>query len=86
MAVMCVITTFTSINLPQPDQLHVQLLIDVLMINTGYKFYSQVGYIYWNGTEIEMMVYLDCIHKLASIAFVVFIKNNLLPDTSGHYS
>ena len=36
--------------------------------------------------EIAVVAFLDRIHELACIIFIVFIRNNLLPDTSTHYS
>ena len=48
----------------------------------------EVGYISQNGngTEIEVVAYLDCFHELTFITFIVFIKSNHLAGASAHYS
>ena len=45
-----------------------------------------VGNIFWNGTETEVAVvaYLDCIHELVSIMFILFIGNTLLRGISAY--
>ena len=37
----------------------------------------------WNtkGMEVAVVAYLDCIHDLVSIIFIVFIGNTLLPGS-----
>ena len=37
-----------------------------------------------NGMEVAVVAYLDCIHDLVSIIFIVFIGNTLLPGSSAH--
>ena len=37
-----------------------------------------------NGAEVVVVAYLDCIHKLVSIIFIVFIGNTLLPGASAY--
>ena len=39
---------------------------------------ARVGHIFRNGTEVAVVaqLYLDCIHELVSIIFIVFIGNN----------
>ena len=39
------------------------------------RFVHTVGYIFrnGNGTEITVVAYLDCIHELVSITFIVFV-------------
>ena len=35
-----------------------------------------------NKTEIVAVAYLDCLHQLVSIIFIVFIRNTNLPGAS----
>ena len=37
-----------------------------------------------NGMEVGGVAYLDCVHDLVSIIFIVFIGNTLLPGSSAH--
>ena len=37
-----------------------------------------------NGIEVAVVAYLDCIHHLVSIIFIVYIGNTLLPGSSAH--
>ena len=51
--------------------------------------YVGIGAVYFleqnrNGTEVEVVAYLDCIHELVSIILSVFIGNTRLPGVSAY--
>ena len=59
------------------------------MGNSGFCKCLTFGGVYFpernrNGTEVAVVAYLDCIHHLVSIIFIVFIGNTLLPGSSAH--
>ena len=63
------------------------------MIASGSRSFSNpvtniASNIRWCGIfarmEIAVAAYLDCIHKLISITFVVFIRNTFLPGYSAY--
>ena len=56
--------------------------------SSGWLSYM-VGYICMperngNGTKVAVVAYLDCIHKLVSIIFIVFIRNTRLLGASAY--
>ena len=59
------------------------------MGNSGFCKRLTFGGIYFperntNGMEVAVVAYLDCIHDLVSIIFIVFIGNTLLPGSLAH--
>ena len=57
-----------------------------LIIKTVLYSIGGVYFLEWNGNgmEIAVVAYLDCIHELVSITFIVFIRNTRLPGTSAY--
>ena len=64
------------------------------VLQCGKQWFLQTSDFWWgifsgmeqnrNGTEVAVVAYLDCIHDLVSIIFIVFIGNTLLPSSSAH--
>ena len=69
---------------------HNLMLLTICLISLLQQYQQmRVGYISGteqneNGTEIVVVAYLDCIHELVSITFIVFIRNTRLPGTSAY--